>query len=330
MQLKPELLLLETRSNLIELQYYGYIIYSDKNKNIKTFGNTGRYPFFHRSCAKPLQAAIIQELKTKEKFNLTDKEIAVCCASHTGEPVHIELLNRVLQKTGLCEDDLQCPAIEPLSKEEQKRLKSFSPLHNNCSGKHILMLAVCKQIGWDTKTYLNPAQPLQKLIYSKIKQLCETTKELPTTKDGCTAPNPATSLEELTTGFYNVFCTEKYNDIKTAFINNPYLIGGKGRPDTQIMQMNHTLAAKAGAGGLLVVVNTKTNEVLTFKIFDADMKARSIIAINVMLQLNWLNINSIYSKLLDFGLNNNVTTETGETIGEYILNKDVLNWLETL
>lgn len=327
MQLTPELLLIETRNGLTELQYYGYVVYCDADKNIKTFGKTNNYPFFQRSCAKPLQASIIQDLKTKDYFNLTEEEIAVCCASHTGEPIHLEILRNLLKKAGLSESDLKCPAIEPLNKEEQIKFKTYLPLHNNCSGKHTLMLAVCKQMGWNTKTYLETDHPIQKLIYTKIKELCETESELSLTADGCGAPNWAASLEELAIGFYNLFCTENYPDIKYAAIKNPYLMGGKDRPETQIMQMNHKLIAKAGAGGLLCIANTDTREVLVFKIMDADMKARNIIAIETMLQLNWLNINSIDKNLLKNSLNKIVTTENGQKVGGYNLSNGLSAWL---
>lgn len=330
MQLKPELLLYEQRNNLTELLYYGYIVYCSKNKSIKTYGKTDNYPFFHRSCAKPLQASIIQDLNTKDFFNLTDEEITVCCASHTGEPVHLEILRGLLKKINLTEKDLQCPAIEPLSKEEQKKYTKYSKLHNNCSGKHTLMLAVCRQMGWDIKSYLDKNHPLQKMIYSKIQELCEDNTQLPYTLDGCTAPNYATSLEALTRGFYNMFCTQNYPDIKNAVLKNPYLMGGKDRPETQIMQMNQKLIAKAGAGGLLCIVNTETDEVLTIKIADADMRARNIIAIEIMLKINWLNNNTIDSNLLKNSLNNTVTTETGQTVGGYILSNQLNNWISTV
>lgn len=322
MELKPKLLLQETRSGLVELQYYGWIVFCDSKKVIKTYGETNSYPFFQRSCAKPLQAAVINDFKTKDFYSLTDKEIAVCCASHTGEPVHLEILRSILKKADLTENDLQCPVVEPLNKEEQKKFDVYSPLHNNCSGKHTLMLAVCRQMGWETKKYLDKNHPLQKAVYKKIKELCEEENELPFTLDGCMAPNWATSLEGLSKGFHNLFCSEVYKDIKKAFIDAPYLIGGKDRPDTRIMELNHKLIAKAGAGGLMSIVNTETNEVLTFKIIDADMKARSIIAIETMIKIGWLNNNSIDKNLLENSLNKYVTTETGKIIGEYKITFD--------
>lgn len=317
MRLQPHLLLEQSRAELIELQHYGYIAYCDKHKNIKTLGKTNRYPFFHRSAAKPLQACVIKDFKTKAFYNLTDEEIAVCCASHTGEPVHVEIIQSILAKAGLSEKDLKCPAIEPLNKEEQKKHTKFSPLHNNCSGKHTLMLAICAQMGWDTTNYLEKNSPIQIAIQNKIQKLCERKEEMPFTLDGCTAPNWATSLEELTVGFYNIFCTQDYCEIKDTFLKYPYLIGGKDRPDTDIMKLNHYIAAKAGAGGLLCVANTHTKEVLTIKVIDADMNARSVIAVEAMKQLDWIDINSIDKALLDAVCNTVVVTETGIPVGEY-------------
>lgn|SRR5574344_453253 len=319
MDIRPKLLLQEQRNDIVELQFYGYIIHCDSQRNITYIGNTHSYPFFQRSCAKPLQASVMKQFGTEKFYSLTDKEIAICCASHTGEPIHTTLIKNLLQKADLSENDLLCPAIEPLNKSEQKKFNTYSKLHNNCSGKHTLMLLICRQMGWDINTYLDRNHPLQLAIYKQIQNLCECDKrELPYTLDGCTAPIYATSLEELAKGFYNVFCTENYLKIKNAFLNNPYLIGGQDRPDTQIMQINQKLIAKAGAGGVLCIVNTEINEVLVVKVTDADMKARSIIALDAMLEIGWLNKNSINQKLLINLLDKNVKTETGEIVGKYI------------
>lgn len=313
---KPELLLLQTRSNLVEQEYYGYIVVYDKNKGIKSIGQNCDYPYFHRSCSKPLQAAVLKDFKTDEYYNLTSEEIAVCCASHTGEKIHTDILKNLLQKAELKISDLKCPVIEPLDKEEQIKYKNnYTALHNNCSGKHTLMLLICRQMGWNTENYLDVNHPLQIAVYQKIQELCETTNKLPCTKDGCTVPNYATSLSELAAGFYNVFCKDDYAMIKNAFLKHPYLIGGNHRPDTEIMNLNPYICAKAGAGGLMCLANTALSQVLVIKLLEADMKARSIIALDSMIKLGWISkINSNDENLL---YNKTVTTETNEPVGEY-------------
>lgn len=329
-KLSPKLLVQETRSGLLELEFYGYIVFCNAEKQIQTYGDTKNSMFFHRSCAKPLQASLICDYRTKEFFNLSDEEIAVCCASHTGTKIHTDLIKSILKKAEMTEEDLLCPAIEPLSIEEQKKFKIYSKLHNNCSGKHALMLAVCKQMGWDTKNYLDKDHPLQKAVYNKIKSLCEAKYEMPYTPDGCSAPNWATSLEDLAKGFWNLFCDSKYKTIQTAFMKNPFVSGGDLRLDTQLMQMNPKLAAKVGAGGLCYIANTDTKEVLGFKITDANMPARSIAVIETLIKIGWLNINSIDEKLLNISLNKSVKTETGETVGQYSLCEGAGSWISEI
>lgn len=316
MKQKGALLIQQTRSGLVEQEFYGFIVLLKKDGSIKKIGQDCNYPYFHRSSSKPLQASVMKDFKTDDFYQLTPEEIAVCCASHTGEKIHIDILKNLLKKGNLTESDLQCPAIEPLNKDEQRKFENnYSPLHNNCSGKHILMLLICRQNGWDTTNYLDRTHPLQIAVYKKIQELCETTKELPYTPDGCGAPNYATSLSELAGGFYNVFCTGNYLQIKNAFLKHPYLIGGKDRPDTEIMQLNHSLCAKAGAGGLLCIANTHSCEVLVVKLLEADMQARSIAAIDAMIKLGW--VNNISSTDYTLLYNKTVTTEKQKPVGEY-------------
>lgn len=311
---KPSLLLQQKRSGFVELEYYGFIVFCGSDKKIKTIGETYHYPFFHRSCAKPLQASLIEDYETDKYFNLTDEEIALSCGSHTGEKIHTETLKSMLKKADLKESDLKCPIIAPLNNSE--KLSTFSTLHNNCSGKHTLMLLLCRQNNWDIKHYLNINHPLQKKIYTKIKALCEVQGELPDTLDGCTAPNFATSLEELAIGFNNLCRT--HLTVRNAMMKYPYMVGGRNRLDTHLMEIAPQICAKVGAGGLCSIVNTRTNESLVIKVIDADMKARTIIALEALIQLNWVNIKSINTNLLDDYFDKNIYTETGIKVGEFV------------
>lgn len=314
-EFEPALLLQQKRSKLTELEYYGFIKFIDKNGKAFGIGKDNDYPFFHRSCAKPLQASLIADFDTVNYFNMNSQEIAVCCASHTGEPMHVEILRNLLVKGGFSEKDLKCPVIPPLNKEEQLKFSVYSPLHNNCSGKHSLMLLLCRENGWETESYLCPEHPLQKLICMKIAELAEEKNNLEMTYDGCNAPNWATSLNGLARAFGNLFLNYKYLDIRKAFVENPYLIGGKDRFDTDLMLYSKDIIAKVGAGGLCAAVNLKTNESLAVKVIDADMKARSIIVIEAMRQIGWLNNKSIDENLLKI-YSKDVCTQTGIKVGE--------------
>lgn len=298
------------RNGLIEQVHFGIIIHMNKKGIIKEIGNNNGYRFYHRSCMKPLQITPLIDLGLDKKYGLTTDEIAVCAASHTGEEMHRKRISSVLKKCGFKEDDLLCHPHLPLSKKEQSRLilskKEPEKIHNNCSGKHSAMLAICKEKGFPSKNYKDFDNPLSDFIIQKVCSLCEVKKEnITISKDGCGLPVIATTLEELGRGFLNLFTDEKYKKIKEAFLNHPYLIGGEGRLDSEIINASEgRLIAKVGACGLCVVVNPEKKECIVVKIADSNMEARSIVTINALLQLKWPDpvmvpsgrLNNIYSK----------------------------------
>ena len=308
----PELLVEFKRDGLVEQEHYGYIIVSDKEHIIDSKGESANYPFFLRSCAKPLQASLLIDYGMDIRYNMTEQEIALCCGSHAGEPIHIALAQSLLKKIGLNEKELKCGIHKPLSKTEQERMllsgEQAKTLHNNCSGKHIFMLGLCKMNGWDLETYDDINHPLQQAIKKKIYELCELKKEYPVTKDGCGVPIQSMPLFNMVKGYLNLFINPRYEKIKNAFLNNPYIIGGEDRTDTKIIANSENLIAKTGAGGLFIVVNTKTEEGLAVKICDSDMKARELVVIDSLKNLHWADIEADYS----------IKTLHGDVVGEIV------------
>lgn len=316
----PVKLIEYVRSGLIEQEHFGLFVKLSTDGSIQKLGDDKNYPFYLRSCAKPLQASLLIDFKLDEFYDMTIEEIAICCASHTGEPCHVEVVKGFLNKVGIDESYLKCGTHKPLSKTEQNKLllsgEKETILQNNCSGKHAMMLAICKKMGWDLKTYDETEHPLQVAIKDKIYELCEIAGDYPATKDGCGVPIYAMPLENMVKGYLNLFLSEKYSKIQTAFIENPYLIGGEDRLDTAIMCANKNLIAKVGAGGLCIVVNLETREGLVLKVMDCDMKARSIVLIHILKQLNWLNEMMIDNDFIKAQNKSDILTLHGEKIGE--------------
>lgn len=307
---EPELLVQYIRDGLAEQEHYGFIVLANKQKAIDFTGDSKNQPFYLRSCAKPLQASLIIDFGLDEK--MTEEEIALCCASHAGEEIHVNIAKNMLKKFDLDENDLKCGFHKPISKTEQQKLlltgKKENVLQNNCSGKHIMMLALCKTKGWDLSNYDASEHPLQIEIKNKINELCRITKEYPITKDGCGVPIMSMPLENMLYGYLNVFCNPKYEKIKNAFLNNPYIIGGEDRTDTKIIENSECLIAKVGAGGLCIVVNTKTEEAFVVKISDSDMKARELVVLQTLKNLKWAEIKA----------DRTIKTLHGNVIGEII------------
>lgn len=317
--------------------------------NVFKLGDECNYPFYLRSCAKPLQAALIVDFGIDKEFNMTSEEIALCCASHAGEVCHANVAKGFLEKIGLRESYMKCGLHKPLSKTERDKLiiegVEENIFQNNCSGKHVMMLAICKKIGWGLDDYDSPEHPLQIAIKKKIYELCEVNTDYPVTKDGCGVPIYAMPLENMVKGYLNLFLDEKYSKITEAFVNHPYLIGGEDRFDTAIMtvtnakcklknanchcekeqssdeaiQKKHSLSPliiKSGAGGICIVVNLEKKEGFVIKIMDSDMKARAICTIEALKQLGWLSDEMLENDLVKTQNKRDILTLHGEKIGE--------------
>lgn len=189
---EPSLLVEFDRDGLVEREHYGFIVLADKDRSFDFTGDDKNYPFYLRSCAKPLQASLLIDYGMDKYYEMTEEEIALCCASHAGEEIHVKTAVGLLKKIGLDESYLKCGFHKPLSKTEQNKMlldgTHENIFQNNCSGKHIMMLGLCKIKNWDLATYDELAHPLQQAIKSKINKLCKVTKEYPITKDGCGVP----------------------------------------------------------------------------------------------------------------------------------------------
>lgn len=296
-------------------------------------------PYFLRSCAKPLQASLLVDYG----IYLTEEEFAFVCGSHAGEECHIEIAQKLLNKFGLDESDLKCGIHPPLSRTMQDKmlLKGEAPraIHNNCSGKHIGFLAICKAKGWDLKTYYKPQHPLQIAVKKKIYELCEVSPHpnpphpgrkskmrlinavdaspstgeagwnpdegaYPSTTDGCGVPIVSMPLSNLITGFKNL--NKNYPQIVNAILNHPYIFGGENRLDTEIIQNTEGLIAKVGAGGLCVVYNTKLNDGFAVKMYDASMPARRFAVLETINRLGWGKIE----------FDKTIKTISGKKVGE--------------
>lgn len=310
------------RDGLVEQEHFGLLVKVSSKGEAFKLGDDGGYQFYLRSCAKPLQAALIIDFEIDKTFNMTNEEIAICCASHAGEQCHAKVVKGFLDKIGLEETYMKCGLHKPLSKSEREKLiiedKAENIFQNNCSGKHAMMLAICKKMRWGLEDYYLPEHPLQVAIKNKIYELCEIKIDYPVTKDGCGVPIYSMPLENMVKGYLNLFLDEKYVKIRDAFVQNPYLIGGEDRFDTAIMQANNNLIAKSGAGGICIVVNLEKKEGFVIKIMDSDMKTRAICTIETLKQLGWLNVEMLENDLIKAQNQTDILTLHGEKIGAAI------------
>ncbi len=303
------------RSGYIDNRYYAIVSLYDKNGLILKKGETNNSLFFLRSLFKPIQASILDDNIIKH-FNFLNEELAIMQGSHSGEPVHIELVQSILNKIGLSEKDLKCPIIPPLNTKVWKNFTKYSKLHNNCSAKHSMMLAYCVYKGLDINNYLDFSHPMQIKIKEKLLNYAKT-NNCKESSDGCLAPIYALSLDDISKAFLNYYEDKNNETLINAYKSNPYIIGGVDdyakRSDTEIMEKSDNLISKVGAGGFIYIYNTDKKQILIIKMAQNNNFERRILSSEILYKLKWIN-----EKFAD----TNLYLEDNSKIGEYIVDWD--------
>ena len=293
---KSEILLATKRNGIIDCEYYGSIYLADKSGIYKYIGKNPSNIFFMRSLAKPLQASIICDYNIIQDYNLSEKEIAIFCASHAGSLKHIKIIKNLTKKLKLKVSDFILKPDEPLDKRNFKGKKT--KFHNNCSAKHLMMLAMSKYLGYSLKNYTSYEHPIQKLIYQKQFELSGFKSPYPT-KDGCSTPLWGLSAENIIKSYFNLFSNKKYNILIKSIINNPDVYGGYDRLDSEIIKLSHKkLFAKVGAGGFILIYNFKEEKILLIKLTQNNNYARKLITMDILNKLKWVK-----SKVEEFEYN---------------------------
>ena len=246
------------RSGFSEGQHRGSVVILDPAGRARlTIGEVAE-PIFPRSCNKPMQALGM----LRAGLSLPDDaDLALACASHSGEPVHMDRVLAILARHGLTEDDLGCPPAYPrhvATRDELITAAGGEPgggerkAAMNCSGKHAAMLATCVQLGWPIDDYRDPKHPLQVEIARTIEELTGEPIAM-TGVDGCGAPLLGFSLTGLARAFTALVTAPQGSRrrlIADAMRAHPYLVAGEDRQDTLLANAVPGLLVKAGAMGV--------------------------------------------------------------------------------
>jgi L-asparaginase II len=303
------------RGAITESRHRGHIVACEPNGNIIAYAGSPQNVTYLRSSAKPFQALPLLVSGAAERFGFTDREVALACASHNGEPMHTELAASMLQKIGLGPQALKCGVHEPYSLEVAGKLRllgqSPNVLQNNCSGKHAGMLAVAKHLGAPIENYDSPENPVQKLIAETVSQFSGVPlTDIAVAIDGCGAPVFGVTVKAMALAFARLVSPPPTFDKATreaceriARVMNAYpeLIGGSSdRLDTEIMRVSPgRIVSKVGAEGIYTAGIKPCEEWpkglgLAIKIEDGDDKrARPTVVIECLQQLGVLSDESL-------------------------------------
>jgi L-asparaginase II len=221
-------------------------------------------PVYPRSAVKALQALPLVESGAADAFDVTDEELAVACASHSGDQVHLDAVASLLNNAGLDESALACGAHWPISEATTAALisegKRPRAIHNNCSGKHAGMLAASVHLGFDPCGYETADHPLQEMIARSLSETCGVAlgpRDIGI--DGCSLPTYAMPLRAMASGFARFGTGEGLTRESTlaarrlmdACFAAPVLVAGEGRLDTKVLRgLPGAAFTKGGAEGV--------------------------------------------------------------------------------
>lgn len=247
-----------------------------------------------RSAIKPFQALPLLESGAADAFQVSAEELALACASHSGEPEHVRRVAAWLSRIGLNVNDLECGAHPPTSTLAADALicERVPPtaLHNNCSGKHTGFLTLARYLGVATNRYTGTAHPVQQTVLAALSEITGAALG-PVVRDGCSAPNTFLPLRALATGFARLADPKALPGPRAAAIRrivaamkaHPVLMSGHGRPCAKLITaLAGNGIVKTGAEGVFAAALPEQGIGIAVKIDDGAGRA-AVVAITALL-----------------------------------------------
>ncbi len=290
-----------TRGGQVESVHFGAVaVVNTRGKLLFRAGNPD-FLTFTRSTIKPFQALPFLRADGPGHFGYGSREIALLCASHSGEKVHIDTVQSMLGKAGCDEHHLQCGCHVPIHYGTMNRQpapgEAFNQLHNNCSGKHAGFLAYCRQHGLPIETYLDLVHPLQQEVRRSVANIAGVPElAMPAGTDGCSAPNYALPLSRLAFAYARLAQGDRepaYGQLTGALFDamtsHPELVSGTGRIDLALMKAGQgDWVAKGGAEGVQVIGIRSAGIGIALKAADGSARGLQPATISVLQQLGLL------------------------------------------
>jgi len=261
-----------TRGEDVESIHYGAAVVVDSGGRLLAWVGDPERKTYLRSAAKPFQVLPFLEHGGMEYYGLSEREVALLCASHSGTDEHMAVLGSIQKKTGVDESELLCGIHRPIHKHTaesmRERGETFTPNRHNCSGKHTGMLAYNRmkerEPGFitDRFQYIDAQHPVQREILQTFAEMCGVEPEqVGVGIDGCSAPNFSLALYNVALAFARLADPVEggvqpskraaaCKMVASAMMSHPDMVGGPGRFDTRLMEVcRGRIFIKGGAEG---------------------------------------------------------------------------------
>lgn len=291
-----------TRNGISECLHMGALAVTDTEGRLIAHAGNPHWMCFTRSTLKALQALPLIQSGGAQQFGLTSQELALMCASHNGEDMHVAQVSSILKKSGTTHKQMQCGCHVPyrFSFNDLPLPEGFEydERHHNCSGKHSGFLAYCALHGLSTATYTELDHPLQLAVRKAVADVAGVdSDDMAWGVDGCSAPNFAMPLSNLAQAYARLALPESGNEygaslkrLGEAMSAHPELVSGTGRNDAIFMRVGRgDWVTKVGADGVQVIASRARGHALAIKIADGNKPALFAAAIEALDQLGWLD-----------------------------------------
>jgi L-asparaginase II len=291
-----------TRGDAIDSVHFGSVAVVDATGRLLYSAGDPRYLTTTRSALKPLQALPFVEGGGVERFGFSSSQVALLCASHSGEPRHVDAVADMLRRADCTADQLRCGVHPPLFYTANGALPpsgvKFTQLQHNCSGKHSGMLAYCRQRGAPLASYVDFDHPLQVAIRHAVAHFTGVAeRDLVAGIDGCSAPNYAVPLAQLAYAYARLAGgadDARYGKapatLVAAMIEHPEMVSGEKRSDTALMRAGaRDWVTKVGAEGVQAIGIRSKGLGVAIKVVDGNARGLHPATVSVLDQLGVLD-----------------------------------------
>jgi L-asparaginase II len=290
------------RGPLIESNHYGHIAVVDFRGNVLHGLGDPHHVTFVRSSSKPLQAIPVVESGAADRYRFSPADLALCCASHSGEQRHTDRVTDMLARIGVPHEALQCGTHVPRDQENYKRLirsgGELTPIYNNCSGKHAGMLTLASHLGADLSSYRDIDHPVQVLMRAAVADMADMVAEdIVIGIDGCGVPVFGVPLDRLALAFAKLSDPtgqpetrrQALERITAAMMAHPEMVGGMNRFCTDLMSaLQGRIIGKAGAEGVYAAGIMGEGIGIAVKVDDGNARAAYPTVIAILEQMGYL------------------------------------------
>ncbi|WP_162651855.1 asparaginase [Lentilitoribacter sp. Alg239-R112] len=317
-----------TRGRSVESKHCGAYAVSDGSGKIVMSAGNIESPIFPRSAVKAMQALLLVESGAASTYGFGNRELALACASHSGEQKHAELAAQMLAKAGLDQTNMECGthwSFHPNILIEQAKFGvEPSCLHNNCSGKHAGFLCVACHCNLPLRGYVNSQHTVQQEVARSLEAMTGSKLDMDLCGiDGCAIPTYAVPLKKLAHGFAKMatgegLTSERAKASKTlidACMAEPFYVAGTDRACTKLMEIAPgEIFVKTGAEGVYTAALPKLGLGMALKIDDGATRAAEVVIAELI--ANYMEAEEPIAANLKAFANRELTNWNGDIVGK--------------